>query len=120
MWLHELAHELLAAGFSVIVDAAFLKREERETFRKLAQSMSIPFAIASLHAGDTILRERIRQRRDDASEADVAVLDMLQVAQQPLSSSELAVTVRFTTEKAPDSAANSQAWNKLSSLLTSA
>ena len=83
--LHELARELLAAGFPVIVDAAFLKREERETFRKLAQSMSVPFAIASLHAGDSMLRERIRQRRNDASEADVAVLDMLQATQQPLS-----------------------------------
>jgi predicted kinase len=48
--LHELAREILSAGFPVIVDAAFLKQDERDIFRKLAQNMSVPFAIASLHA----------------------------------------------------------------------
>ncbi len=116
--LHELAQELLAAGFSVIVDAAFLKQGEREMFRALARSMSAPFAIASLHAVHATLRERIGQRHNDASEADVAVLEMLRVAQQPLSPDELAVTARFTTEEAPDSGSNSQGWNRLSALLT--
>lgn len=118
--LHELARGMLLAGFPVIVDAAFLNQDEREAFRQLAQNMSVPFAIASLHAGDSTLRERIRQRRNDASEADVAVLDMLQAKQQPLSSGELACTVRFTTEEAPDSDANSQGWNKLSGVLSHA
>lgn len=118
--LRGLAREILLAGFPVIVDAAFLKQDERETFRQLAQNMSVPFAIASLHAEDTTLRERIRQRRNDASEADVAVLDMLQAKQQPLSPRELVYTVRFTTGEAPDSDANSQGWNRLSKLLASA
>jgi aminoglycoside phosphotransferase family enzyme/predicted kinase len=118
--LHELARELLAAGFIVIVDAAFLKREERETFGRIAQSLAVPFAIASLHAGDDALRQRIRRRRHDASEADVAVLDMLQASQQPLSPGELACTVRFTTEEAPDSDANAQGWHRLARLLTAA
>ena len=115
--LHELARELLSAGFPVIVDAAFLKRDERENFRELAQSMSVPFAIASLHAADTTLHERIHQRRNDASEADVNVLEKLQAAQQPLSSDELACSVNFTTEQAPDSQANSQNWRKLATML---
>ncbi len=115
--LHELARELLSAGFHVIVDAAFLKRDERENFRELAQSMSVPFAIASLHAADTTLHERIHQRRNDASEADVNVLEKLQAAQQPLSSDELACSVNFTTEQAPDSQANSQNWRKLATML---
>jgi predicted kinase len=115
--LLELARELLAAGFTVIVDAAFLKREERETFRELAQDMAAPFAIASLHAPDAELRQRVRQRRNDASEADVAVLQLLQKSQQPLSVQELAKTARFTTEEAPDSEANSRGWDKLSGLL---
>jgi aminoglycoside phosphotransferase family enzyme/predicted kinase len=115
--LHELAHGLLLAGFPVIVDAAFLRREERETFRRLAQSMSVPFAIASLYAKDSKLRERIQQRRHDASEADAEVLKMLRAKQQPLSPGELACAARFTTEKTPDSATNAQAWNRLSKLL---
>jgi predicted kinase len=66
------------------------------------------------------MRKRIHQRRNDASEADVAVLEMLQAKQQPLSPHELACSVKFTTEESPDSKANSQSWNKLTRLLTSA
>jgi hypothetical protein len=115
--LHELARGLLAAGFTVIVDAAFLKRDERATFRQLAQGMAAPFAIALLYARDAELRQRVRQRRDDASEADVAVLNLLRAARQPLSAEELASTARFTTAEAPDSGANARGWEKLSGLL---
>jgi predicted kinase len=115
--LHERAREILTAGFTVIVDAAFLKQDEREAFRDLAQGMSVPFVIATLHAADVTLRKRIKQRRNDASEADVAVLEMLKAAQQPLSARELEYTVNFTTAEAPDSKANSQAWNGLAKLL---
>ncbi len=115
--LHELAREALKAGFIVIVDAAFLKRGEREQFRKLAQSISVPFAIASLHASDAELHERIRQRSNDASEADVGVLEKLQQVQQPLSSDESKLAVNFTTEQAPDSKFNAQNWRRLKRML---
>jgi predicted kinase len=115
--LHDLAHEALEAGFTVIVDAAFLQREEREQFRQLAQSMSVPFVIASLHASEAELRERIRQRRNDASEADLSVLEKLQQVQQLLSSDEAKIAVYFTTEQAPDSKTNAQNWRQLKRML---
>ncbi len=115
--LHELARGLLQAGFTVIVDAAFLKRDEREQFRALAQGMAVPFVIASLSARDGTLRERVFQRRNDASEADVTVLEKLQAVQQQLSAQELAWSVHFTTEQAPNSKANAQNWNRLAMLL---
>jgi aminoglycoside phosphotransferase family enzyme/predicted kinase len=118
--LHELARGLLAAGFTVIVDAAFLKREERESFRQLAQSLSAPFVIASLSATDAVLRERVRQRRNDASEADVAVLEKLRAAQQTLLPHELERTARFTTGEAPDSKDNRRNWNRMAELLAAA
>jgi len=118
--LLELAREILLAGYPVIVDAAFLKQDEREVFRELAQNMSVPFAIASLHAEDSKLRERIRHRHNDASEADVAVLDKLLPIQQSLSSRELSCAAGFTTEEPPDSAANARAWKKLERMLVSA
>ena len=118
--LHELAQGILLAGLPVIVDAAFLRREEREAFRLLAQDLSVPFAIASLQASDTVLRERVRQRRNDASEADVAVLHLLQAGQQPLTRSELACTAHFTTEEAPDSETNARAWERFDGLLAAA
>ncbi|MDD5057718.1 MAG: AAA family ATPase [Sideroxydans sp.] len=115
--LHEQARELLKAGFTVIVDAAFLRLDEREMFRRLAQNLSVPFAITSLFAPDTTLRARIQKRRNDASEADVKVLELLQAKQQPLSSIELACTARFTTGEAPNSELNAQGWIRLSRLL---
>ncbi|MFI4941301.1 MAG: AAA family ATPase [Burkholderiales bacterium] len=115
--LLELAGEILRAGFPVIVDAAFLRLDERESFHQLAKNMSLPFAIASLHADDVTLRERLRLRRNDASEADVAVLEKLKSVQQLLLATEFAYSVSFTTEETPDSAANSQAWGRFEEML---
>jgi predicted kinase len=107
----------MSAGYSVIVDAAFLWQEERESFRVLAQSLSAPFGIASLYAGNETSRERILQRRNDASEADADVLERLKAVQQALSVRELEYTARFTTEEAPDSSVNSRGWDRLVKLL---
>jgi len=116
--LCELAQGLLRAGHTVIVDAAFLKREERERFRELATSMSVPFAIASLQASDATLRARIRKRRNDASEADISVLEKLLAALQPLSEAELDWSVCFTTEQSPRSKYNMNGWAGLLRLTT--
>lgn len=77
--LEQLAQEVLQAGFPVIVDAAFLKRSERDTFRALALELGIPFVILELHATEDELRQRIVQREHlgrDASEATLQVLKL--------------------------------------------
>ncbi len=97
--LQELARGIIAAGFTVIADAAFVLHDEREGFRALAQEMSVPFVIASLQTDDALLTERLAQRSrrgSDASEADISVMQKLQVAQEPLRNQELAVAVTFT------------------------
>ena len=116
--LYQLAREMLQAGYVVIVDAAFLQYAERGQFRNLARELAVPFAIASLHAADSALRRRLRRRRGDASEADVAVLEKLQAVQQPVAPEEHARMARFTTAQAPDSRDNARAWRKLASMLT--
>lgn len=116
--LHELARALLVAGFPVIVDAAFLRQEERKQFRELAHELGAPFVIASMQASKAVLRARIMQRHTearDASEADIAVLETLQTAQEPLLPHELAHTVAFADEKGGGNAI--QAWKKLDKLL---
>lgn len=66
---------LLAAGWSVIVDAAFLRRAEREDFRALARQHGAGFRILECTAPLAELRQRIAARCGDASEATLAVLD---------------------------------------------
>ena len=75
--LAELSTTLLHAGFSVIVDAAFLRRPQRQLFSEIARAAGVPWAILTLQAPEALLRERIVQRRDrgeDASEATAQVL----------------------------------------------
>jgi len=90
--LGELAQEALRAGFSVVVDAAFLKRTEREAFRAIAEQLDCPFAILDFHAPLEMLRARIvrrLERANDASEADLAVLDHQLAAREPLTPAEM-------------------------------
>jgi aminoglycoside phosphotransferase family enzyme/predicted kinase len=96
--LHELARGLIAAGFSVIVDAAFLRHAERESFRALAQEMAVPFVIASLQTDAAVLAERLAQRSsrgNDASEAGISVMQKLQVVHEPLRDEERVTAVTF-------------------------
>ena len=73
--LEELTWNALTAGWSVIVDATFLHRPQRERFRNLATRLNIPFSILACEAPPEELRRRLRARRNDASEATVAVLE---------------------------------------------
>ncbi|KAF0201711.1 MAG: hypothetical protein FD173_2089 [Gallionellaceae bacterium] len=108
------AHTLLSAGHTVIVDAAFLKHDEREMFRKLAAEIGAAFAIASMQEDDTTLRKRILKRQalsNDASEANLDVLTKLQAVQEPLTPQEISYTVAFT-----DGTDSESAWNALEQL----
>jgi aminoglycoside phosphotransferase family enzyme/predicted kinase len=92
--LHALARDLLADGWSVIVDAAFLKREERATFRALATELGVDFRILATEAPPEELRRRLMARSGDASEATVAVLEKQLTWFDPLDEAERACTIR--------------------------
>ncbi len=115
--LLRLARALLQAGHTVIVDAAFLHRDERAAFRRLAQETGAPFAIATLAAAPGTLRQRLRTRRNDASEADANVLDKLSAHAQPLHAEERRYAAHFTTETLPQQGSNARAWRRLCRLL---
>ena len=87
--LRELAAELLASGYAVIVDAAFLRREQREAFYALAGESRVPCVVLDLTAPEAELRRRISTRRGDASEADLKVLEHQLQSAVPLSDEEL-------------------------------
>lgn len=86
--LFTLAGTLLAAGWPVVLDAAFLRRSERDEARALARTWDVPFAIVDCQAPPEVLRERLRSRSGDASEADAQVLELLAAAREPLAEDE--------------------------------
>ncbi|WP_309246814.1 AAA family ATPase [Ramlibacter montanisoli] len=88
--LFALARIALRAGWPVVLDAAFLKREERSAARALADAEGVPFTILACEAPQAVLQERLRSRRGDASEADLAVLAKLGAVAEALDDAERA------------------------------
>jgi len=88
-----LAGIALDAGFPVVLDAAFLRREERCAARSLAAARRLPFRILACEAPLDVLRDRLRRRSGDASEADESVLERLRAEQESLDSEELALVL---------------------------
>nr|WP_274600141.1 bifunctional aminoglycoside phosphotransferase/ATP-binding protein [Halorhodospira abdelmalekii] len=86
-YLLEQAHSALAAGFSVVVDAAFLKAQRRRPFLALAEQLGCRFRILHVSASEETLRQRLRKRLAagrDPSEADESVLEaQLRIAEPP-------------------------------------
>ena len=103
--LEQLAGEILAAGFAVIVDATFLHRRSRDQFHTLATSLALPFIIIDCVAPAEQMRERLRERErhgQDASEAGVQVMENQLANAQPLGAGEL--QYRFEADSAEDGA----------------
>ncbi|MDD2796278.1 bifunctional aminoglycoside phosphotransferase/ATP-binding protein [Acidocella sp.] len=72
--MEEQAQEVLAAGYPVIVDAAFLAVEMRAEARALAARAGVGFCGVWLQAPVAVLAARLAGRRGDASDADAAVM----------------------------------------------
>lgn len=89
--LAECAAEVLAGGFTVIVDATFQRRADRAVFIELAADHRVPVALVRCHAPEAVLRSRISERArsgNDASEADVAVLERQQARYEAVDPAE--------------------------------
>lgn len=98
--LAEVACGLVTAGLPVIVDAAFLKRDERIAFRALADELGARYTLLVCEAPLDVLRARVAARAaqgSDASEADADVLQRQLGWWQPLGADELAHAVRCDT-----------------------
>lgn len=80
--LYEEAAAALAAGYSVIVDATFLRADERDAIAAVAKTQGVPFAGFWLEAPPVVLAARVTARQGDASDADRAVLER-QLAMDP-------------------------------------
>jgi aminoglycoside phosphotransferase family enzyme/predicted kinase len=115
--LAELAGVALRAGWSVVVDAAFLRRAERNAFASLACEAGVPLTIIDCVAPAAVLRERVRRRLaqgDDASEADVAVLERLTQSAEPLDERERRHVIEADVFSSSDGAVLASRWRSMS------
>ncbi|MGI9292509.1 MAG: AAA family ATPase [Pseudomonadales bacterium] len=101
-YLRRLTREIAAAGYSVIVDASFLQRQNRDRFVALARQIGLPVLILWCRADESVLRKRITQRTVnglDPSDADERILEyQLQHADLPRGN-ELSYTLEVDTAK---------------------
>jgi predicted kinase len=97
--LADLAGQVLAAGFPVIVDAASLKQKERALLASVAESQGLPFTLIHCEAPEALRREWIRKRQGDASEATEELLDAQHSWFEPLTAEEKTHTVHLHTDQ---------------------
>ncbi len=100
--LAELSRSILIAGFSVLIDATFLKQRQRHQFYTVAKSLDIPFSILHCETNHETLQQRIQQRSHegtDASEADIKVLKQQLKNQDPLQAEEKNYTISIDTTR---------------------
>lgn len=77
-YLYGKAGEILDAGHSVILDAAFLKREQRRQAARVARDRGRSIVLLRVDAPHEVLRDRLRTRAAAAEDASEAGLEVLQ------------------------------------------
>ncbi|MFI4889171.1 MAG: AAA family ATPase [Steroidobacterales bacterium] len=101
--LADCAEDCLGGGFNTIIDAAFLRHEDRQRFTDLAARREIPCLILSCAADRSVLAERIEARRraaSDPSDANLAVLQKQLRSAEALDALELENSIAVDTNDA--------------------
>jgi uncharacterized protein len=99
--LLDLAEDLLAYGFIVIVDATFLKQAQRQLFADMAERMLVPFVILDMQISASVLHQRVKGRAErgrGVSEANEEILDIQLATAEPLTGNERESVVAVTED----------------------
>ncbi len=100
--LNDIASTVLRAGFPVVIDATFLKREQRDAAAKVAEATGAPFLILDCNAPQAVIASWLEQRqaeKSDPSDATLAVIEQQQANREPLSAEELLLSKRVETNQ---------------------
>jgi len=101
--LHQLATTALQAGFSVVIDAAYLKQQQRQDAWQAAETTGVPFLILDCQAPDAVIAQWLAQRQAegvDPSDATMDVVHAQQASREALSESERLHSRRVDTQDA--------------------
>lgn len=103
--LHELAGKTLRAGFSVVIDATYLKREQRDAAAKVAENTGVPFLILDCEAPQAVIASWLAQRQaqnNDPSDATLQVIEAQQASRELLSAEEILCSKKVATNIGSD------------------
>jgi uncharacterized protein len=98
----ELSRQVLRAGYSVIIDATFSDPHQRALFTEDADIKKYCCVILDLQVSEAKLRQRIQQRKQDVSDADIRILENQLQNWQPLNQNEKAYAVQIDLDKEID------------------
>lgn len=105
--LHRVAAELLSLGYSVVIDAAYLKEQQRLQAAQVAAATGVPYLIVACTAPQEQILERLAERvarGDDPSDATAAVVEAQLQSKQPFTPQEQYCQISVDTAQ-PSSAA---------------
>lgn len=101
--LHVLAGKALSAGFSVVIDATYLKQQHRQAAWQVAESTGVPFLIVDCQAPEAVIEQWLLQRQSEGSDPSDATLDVVkaqQASREPLTEPEQLLSRRVDTPDA--------------------
>ena len=94
--LLKISESVIENGYSVVVDATFLKKAQRVLFADLAKNLGANFFILDMSVDPTLAGSRIKQRLkdgNDPSDAGIDVMKMQFESMEPLTQEEKKVAV---------------------------
>jgi uncharacterized protein len=103
--LHALADLVLRAGFPVVIDATYLKRDQRDAAAKAAEASGAPFLILDCNAPQAVIAGWLAQRQAqnvDPSDATMAVIEAQQASREALGADEILRSKRVETNVSGD------------------
>ncbi|RMQ44180.1 hypothetical protein ALQ04_00438 [Pseudomonas cichorii] len=103
--LHQLAETILRAGFSAVIDATYLKHDQRNAAAKAAETTGVPFLILDCEAPQAVIAGWLKQRQEqnnDPSDATLEVIEAQQASREPLDADETLRSKRVETNKSSD------------------
>jgi aminoglycoside phosphotransferase family enzyme/predicted kinase len=89
--LNELAAVVLHAGLPVVIDATYLKHEQRLATAKVAEATGAPFLILDCAAPKAVIESWLTQRQtanEDPSDATIEVIEAQLANREPLTADE--------------------------------
>ncbi|MCV6588838.1 MAG: AAA family ATPase [Marinobacterium sp.] len=102
--LLELSNNLLRAGYSVVVDATFIRRHARQGYQQLAQKLALPIRIISCQCQPAELERRLLARAEQGQDISDATVDIMHSQLQhlePLNEAEQRWSLAVDTQQ-PD------------------